>query len=70
MDGRPIRGKGTGALRASHLRYPDEVRGWLDAAYRRLTQDDDSVADVDLIHGLYGALTGEVVAHPYDGAQS
>jgi hypothetical protein len=66
MDGRPIRGKGRGALHASHLRYPDEVRDWLDAARRRLADDDDSIADVDLIHGLYAALTGDVLPHPYD----
>jgi hypothetical protein len=44
----------------------DAVREWLNNARRRLVDDNDAIADVDLLYGLYTALTGEEIPHPYE----
>lgn len=44
----------------------EAVTGWIAQARARLVDDSDAVADVDLIYGLYRALTGEDIDHPYE----
>lgn len=46
--------------------YDDTVQGWISQFRARLVDDSDTVADVDLIYGMYCALTGEEIPHPYD----
>lgn len=48
------------------LRDTLATRGWLASARERLVDDSDAIADVDIIYGLYTALTGEEVPHPYE----
>lgn len=42
------------------------VDDWVSNVRDRLVDDDDSVADVDLLYGLYVAMTGEDIPHPYE----
>lgn len=44
----------------------ESVSSWIERIRKRLVEDDDSTADVDLLHGLYCAATGEDVSHPYE----
>jgi hypothetical protein len=43
------------------------IQEWMKRIRARLVDDDDSIADVDLLYGLYVAATGENdLPHPYD----
>jgi hypothetical protein len=44
---------------------PDAIE-WLRQIRLRLVDDNDAVADVDLLYGIYCAVTGEQIAHPYE----
>lgn len=44
----------------------EAAQGWLDQARMYLTTDETDILPADIVHGLYNALAGESVPHPYE----
>jgi hypothetical protein len=55
-----------GASDPSPVKLDSAATAALERVRERLVDDSDAYADVDLLHMLYTAITGEEIAHPFD----